>query len=318
MYYIGIDVGGTNLVAGLVDELGHIYHKVSSPVARDMTAERFAAELVRLSRLLCQVGQVEPSEVESVGVGLPGVVDNRAGLFVQNPNMPFRDRNVPLRELFRREWEIPVCLGNDANCAAVGEYWAGAAKGADPAVLVTLGTGIGGGMIAGGKLFTGFANSGMEVGHMVIQPDGVLCGCGGRGCWETYGSATALIRLTRQEMERDRGSELWTLVDGDVSKVQGRTPFQAARLGDEAAKRALTEYLRGLSTGMINLVNILQPEVICLGGGVSNAEDDLLLDPLRELVWQGCFDKNYRVRIERASLGNDAGVVGAALLDNLV
>ena len=318
MYYIGIDVGGTNLVAGLVDESGHIRHKVSSPVAGDMTAERFASELVRLSRLLCEEGRAEPGGIESVGVGLPGVVDNKAGLFVQNPNMPFRDRNVPLREMFQREWEVPVYLGNDANCAAVGEYWAGAAKGCDPVVLVTLGTGIGGGMIAGGKLFTGFANSGMEVGHMVVQPDGNPCGCGGRGCWETYGSATALIRLTRREMERDRSSELWALVDGDPSRVQGRTPFQAARLGDEAGKRVLSEYLRGLSTGMINLVNILQPEIICLGGGVSNAEDDLLLDPLRELVWQGCFDKNYHVRIERASLGNDAGVVGAALLGNLV
>ena len=318
MYYIGIDVGGTNLVAGLVDELGHIYNKVSSPVAGDMTAAQFASELVRLSRLLCEVGKVEPGEVESVGVGLPGVVDNKAGLFVQNPNMPFRDRNIPLREMFQKEWEIPVYLGNDANCAAVGEYWAGAAKGCDPTVLITLGTGIGGGMIVGGKLFTGFANSGMEVGHMTIRPDGILCGCGARGCWERYGSATALIQLTRREMERDRNSELWVLVDGDVSKVQGRTPFQAARLGDDAAKRALSDYLQGLSIGMINLVNILQPEIICLGGGVSNAEDDLLLDPLRELVWQGCFDKNYRVRIERASLGNDAGVVGAALLCNLV
>lgn len=318
MYYIGVDVGGTNLAAGLVDELGHIHNKVSSPVARDMTAEQFAAELVRLSRLLCEVGQVEPGKVESVGVGLPGVVDNRMGLFVQNPNMPFRDRDIPLREMFRREWEIPVYLGNDANCAAVGEYWAGAAKGCDPVVLVTLGTGIGGGIIIDGKLFTGFANSGMEVGHMIIQPDGVPCGCGNRGCWEKYGSATALIQFARQEMERDRGSELWVLVDGDISKVQGRTPFQAARLGDAAAKRVLSKYIQGLSLGMINLINILQPEIICLGGGVSNAEDDLLLNPLRELVWRGCFDKNYRVRIERASLGNDAGVVGAALLCNLV
>ena len=318
MYYIGIDVGGTNLAAGLVDELGHIYNKVSSPVARDMTSEQFALELVRLARLLCEVGQVEPGKVESVGVGLPGVVDNKTGLFVQNPNMPFRDRNVPLRAIFQREWNIPVYLGNDANCAAVGEYWAGAAKGCDPVVMVTLGTGIGGGMVAGGKLFTGFANSGMEVGHMMIQPDGIPCGCGSRGCWERYGSATALIQFTWEEMERDRNSELWVLVDGDSSKVQGRTPFQAARLGDEAAKRVLSRYIQGLSIGMINLINILQPEIICLGGGVSNAEDDLLLDPLRELVWQGCFDKNYRVRIERASLGNDAGVVGAALLCNLV
>jgi len=272
-------------------------------------------------------------------------VDNKTGLFVQNPNMPFKDKNVPLREMFHKEWDIPVYLGNDANCAAVGEYWAGAAKGCDPAVMVTLGTGIGGGMIldgrlftgfansgmevtlgtgigggmvCSGKLFTGFANSGMEIGHMIIKPNGALCGCGSRGCWERYGSATALIQLAQLEMERDRSSEMWVIVDGDSHKVSGRTPFQAARMGDPAAKRVLHNYLQGLSIGMINLVNIIQPEIICLGGGVSNAEDDLLLDPLRELVWQGSFDKSTKVRIERASLGNNAGVVGAALLCNLV
>jgi len=318
MYYIGIDVGGTNLVAGLVDEAGCILNKVSTPVAKDMTAEQFGKELARMSRRLCEVGEIDPAKIESVGMGLPGAVDNKAGLFVQNPNMPFRDKNVPLREMFQKEWDIPVFLGNDANCAAVGEYWAGAAKGCDPVVMVTLGTGIGGGLIVDGKLFTGFSNAGMEIGHMIIQPNGILCGCGGRGCWERYGSATALIQLARLEMERDRTSEMWAIVDGDSYKVSGRTTFQAARLGDPAAKRVLSQYLRGLAIGMINLINILQPEIICLGGGVSNAEDDLLLDPLRELVWQGSFDKSTKVRIERASLGNNAGVVGAALLCNLV
>ena len=173
-------------------------------------------------------------------------------------------------------------------------------------------------MVVGGRLFTGFANSGMEIGHMIIQPNGILCGCGGRGCWERYGSASALIQLTQLEMERDRDSQLWELCGHDPGQVQGRTPFQGARLGDEAAKRVLSNYLRGLSVGMINLVNILQPEIICLGGGISNAEDDLLLDPLRELVNRGCFDKTNQTRIEKASLGNDAGVVGAALLCNLV
>ena len=318
MYYIGIDVGGTNLVAGLVEENGHIINKVSTPVARDMTAEQFGAELVRMARRLCEVGEIAPDQVEAVGIGLPGVVDNRAGLFVQNPNMPFRDKNVPLREMFHREWDAPVFLGNDANCAAAGEYWAGAAKGCDPAVVVTLGTGIGGGMVANGKVFTGFANSGMEVGHMIVHPNGVLCSCGNRGCWEQYGSATALIRLTQLEMERDRDSAMWELCEGDRFKAQGRTPFAAARQGDPAAKRVLAAYLQGLSVGIINLGNILQPEIICLGGGVSGAEDDLLLEPLRELVIQGTFDKNNPTRLERASLGNDAGVVGAALLCNML
>ena len=318
MYYIGIDVGGTNLVAGLVDADGRIRDKASRPVPRDMTARQFGGYLVELAEQVCEKTGTARDQVEAVGIGLPGAVDNTAGLFVHNPNMPFSDKNVPLREMFQKEWDVPVYLGNDANCAAVGEYWAGAAKGCDPAVMVTLGTGIGGGMILDGRLFTGFANSGMEIGHMIIKPNGALCGCGGRGCWERYGSATALIQLAQLEMERDRSSEMWVIVDGDSHKVSGRTPFQAARMGDPAAKRVLRNYLQGLSIGMINLVNILQPEIICLGGGVSNAEDDLLLNPLRELVNRGCFDKSNHTRIEKASLGNDAGVVGAALLCNLV
>ena len=316
MYYIGIDVGGTNLVSGLVDENGHILDKVSHPVDKTMTAEELCTELARLARKVCEMGGLSYGQIEAVGVGLPGLVDNKTGMVVQTPNMAFE--NTPLRELFQRSWDVPVFLANDANCAAVGEYWAGAAKGCDPAVMVTLGTGIGGGMICNGKLFTGFANAGMEVGHMIIKPNGILCGCGSRGCWERYGSATALIQLTQLEMERDRGSVLWELCDGDRFKVQGRTAFQGARLGDAAAKRVLSNYLQGLSVGMINLVNILQPEIICLGGGVSNAEDDLLLDPLRELVAQGTYDKSHPTRLEKASLGNDAGVVGAALLCNMM
>ena len=149
---------------------------------------------------------------------------------------------------------------------------------------------------------------------MITHPGGHLCGCGNRGCWEQYGSATALIRITREHMQAHRDSALWELCGGDLSRVEGRTSFEGARRGDAAAKEALEEYLDGLATGIINLINILQPEIICLGGGVSNADDDLLLNPLRERVYRGSYDKRNRVRLERAALGNDAGVVGAALL----
>jgi len=159
MYYIGIDVGGTNLVAGLVDADGHIQDKASRPVPRDMTAQQFGGYLVELAEQVCEKTGTPKDQIEAVGIGLPGAVDNQAGLFVHNPNMHFSDRNVPLREMFQAVWNVPVYLGNDANCAAIGEYWAGAAKGCDPAVVITLGTGIGGGMVSGGKLFTGFANS---------------------------------------------------------------------------------------------------------------------------------------------------------------
>ena len=314
MYYVGVDVGGTNLVAGLVDGEGTILGKISHPVDRSMSADQLCREITRLAKVACKTGGLEERQIEAVGVGFPGLVDNRKGMVVQTPNMPFQ--KTLFRAVFQEQWDIPVYLGNDANCAAIGEYWAGAAKGSSPAVVITLGTGIGGGMVIDGKLFTGYASGGMEPGHMIIHPNGLLCGCGNRGCWEQYGSATALIRLTQREMENSRDSMLWELCEGDRFKVQGRTAFLAARQGDETARRVLRAYLQGLSIGVINLINIIQPEVICLGGGISNAEDDLLLDPLRELVRKGSYDKNLPTRLVRAALGNDAGVVGAALLCN--
>ena len=313
--YVGIDVGGTNLVAGLVDEAGAIVHKSTCPVNRDWTAEQLTRQLAKLSLQAAEEAGCPLSELQAAGVGLPGLVNNKTGVVVKTTNMPFY--NTPFREMFQEDLKIPVYLGNDADCAAVGEYWAGSAKGCDPAVVVTLGTGIGSGMVKGGKLYTGFGGAGMEAGHMIIQPNGVRCGCGNLGCWEQYGSATALIRLTREEMEYSRDSLLWELCGGDTRKLEGRTTFQAVRQGDATARKALDRYLEGLSMGLINMVNVLFPEIVCLGGGISNADDDLLLNPLRELVHRGSFDKDHLPRIERASLGNDAGVVGAAMLCNM-
>ena len=314
--YIGLDVGGTNLVAGLVDREGKILHKAACPVDRSWTAEELSARLARLARQAAEEGGCPVSQLQAVGAGLPGLVDNRAGVVVKTPNMPFR--NTPLRALFQRELELPLYLGNDADCAAIGEFWAGSARGCDPAVVVTLGTGIGSGMVRGGKLYTGFAQSGLEVGHMIIHPNGHLCGCGNRGCWEQYGSATALIRMAREEMEQSPDSALWQLCGGEKARVDGRMVFQAARQGDAAACRGLDRYLDGLSVGLVNLANVLFPEVICLGGGISAADDDLLLDPLRERFHRGCFDKDNPPKLVKASLGNDAGVVGAALLCDMV
>lgn len=316
MYYIGVDVGGTNLVAGLMNEDCEILDKASHLVDHSQTPEQLCGEIVRLAKQVCQSGGVTKKEVKAVGIGLPGQVNNKTGVVVRTPNMPFQ--NTPVRQLFQQQWDMPVFLGNDADCAAIGEYRSGAAKGCSPAVTVTLGTGIGAGMVVDGKLFTGIGGSGMEVGHMIIHPNGHLCGCGSRGCWEQYGSATALIRMTRQAMEQDRHSVLWELCGGDLSKVQGRTAFQGARQGDGAALRVLENYRQGLSIGLIDLVNILQPQIICLGGGISNADDDLLLTPLRELVKKGSYDKSMPTRLERAALGNDAGVVGAALLCDMI
>ena len=291
-------------------------NKVSRPVNKAWDPAELCRQSAQLAQQAAEVGGFAADQIKAVGLGLPGLVDNKTGYVIQTPNMPFD--NTPIREMFQAEWDVPVYLGNDANCAAIGEYWAGAAKDCDPAVVVTLGTGIGGGLVVGGKLYTGFAQSGLEVGHMIIRPNGVLCGCGNRGCWERYGSATALIRTAAGgDGARTRGSVLWELCRrGPRPRGQGRIrlPGGPSRgdLGGQAG--AWSRYLEGLSVGLVNLVNVLQPEIICLGGGVSNAEDDLLLDPLRGLVLAGCFDKSKPPRLERASLGNDAGVVGTAML----
>lgn len=313
--YIGIDIGGSNIVAALTDGKGEIINKISRVVDKDWSGDEVCRQIAQLGRQAAEIdGHV--SEVQAVGVGLPGVADNKSGMMLLSPNTSMH--NTPFREIFQQEWDVPVYLGNDANCAAIGEYWAGAAKGSDPAVVVTLGTGIGGGMIVGGKLFTGFGDAGMEVGHMCIHPNGVRCNCGSHGCWEQYGSAKALVRMTREEMERNKKSQLWEFAEDDLFKVTSRTPFQAARHGDESAKKVLYRYHEGLAIGLTNIINILQPELLCISGGVSNAEDDLLLDPVREMVLAKCLDKITKPKIVKASLGNDAGVIGAAMLCNML
>ena len=304
---IGIDVGGTNLVAAKVSDSGKILDKASIPVNRFASAEELCADIVRLARTVAK-----EDRIEAVGIGFPGLVDNNLGVVIQTPNMPFC--NTPFRELFQKEWNIPVFMGNDANCAAIGEYWAGAAKDRHIAVMITLGTGIGGGLIVNGKLFAGSFNGGMEVGHMVIDPTGPICGCGRKGCFEQYASATALIRIAKEQMIGCKNSLLWHYCDGNIEGVQGITVFQAAQDGDPTAHKVLDVYIDYLAIGLANLINILQPEVICLGGGISNAQDDLFLIPLQERVKKYVFDKNAPLCIERATLGNDAGLVGAAML----
>jgi len=209
---------------------------------------------------------------------------------------------------------VPVYVENDANCAALGEVWAGAAKGAESALMVTVGTGIGGGIVIHGKVYSGINGIAGEVGHMTLFPGGEQCACGRRGCWEVYASATALKRQTREAMQANPDSLMWNHAP-DLDKVSGKTAFKAQRDGDAAAAQVVERYLYYLSEGLINCVNIFQPEVVCIGGGVSN-EGDALLVPLREMVLRDCLSgENIRMpRIEAAQLSGEAGLIGAAML----
>ncbi len=280
--HIGVDVGGTKLAAGAVRSDGELLSRVSRKVDPGMSGFEIAAEILAVAREAASAAGLIESQIESVGLGIPGTTDSAAGEIIYTCNLPFR--NTPITALFQRDWNVPLLMENDANCAALGELYAGAAKGCETALVVTIGTGIGGGFLSQGRLMTGCNGAALEIGHMVIHADGYACPCGRNGCWEQYASATGLKKLTRDEMERSPESLMWQLCGGEISGVGGRTAFLAAKQGDAAAQRVVRLYLHYLATGLTNLVNIFQPERIILGGGVSHEEDAAFLHPLRELV----------------------------------
>ena len=310
-YYFGIDLGGTNIAAAAVDEEGRILGRGHRPTPRT-GPEDVANGMAEAVREAAGQAGVEVEGAAGIGLGSPGTVDPERGLIRYWSNLDFKD--VPIAGLLERRLGRAVDLENDANAAALGEYAAGAGKGSRSMVAVTLGTGVGGGAVLDGKLYTGFNYAGLEVGHMVLEHGGRLCTCGRRGCFEAYCSATALIKRTREAMEADRSSRLWELA-GSPEGVDGRTPFDAAALGDAAAGQVVDEYVDYLGCGVASLVNIFQPEVICIGGGPS-AQGETLMAPVRYILNREDYARNQlrRTRLVRAALGNDAGIIGAALL----
>ena len=313
MLYIGIDVGGTNLKAGLVDETGKILAVERCPL-NFQGPEQFAEDVARLAASAAGKGGVAPESLAYVGMGLPGAVSGGDILFTTN--IPMKD--VPIERLFRRHLDLPLLLGNDADCAAVGEFFCGAGQGTRDFAVVTLGTGIGCGLLLGGKLHGGPASS--EAGHLVICHGGELCNCGRRGCWERYASATALIQQTKAAMAAHPESLLHAIAAENGGVVEGRTAFQAAQAGDETALAVCGQYVEYLADGTISLINILRPEAVAIGGGVAAAPEHLLLEPLREIVARESFSSHGGIttRVLRAELGNDAGIIGAAMLGRVI
>ena len=311
---IGIDVGGTNLRAGVADGNGHLRSRVSVPVGRVESPEALIRRLAELARQAVQAAYVTEGEIQSVGVGIPGAVAE--GKILYTCNLPLQD--VPFEKLFRGHFDRPVYLENDANCAAIGEWLYGAGRGLTNFVMITLGTGLGGGFILNGKPYGGRGMAG-EIGHMAIRRDGWPCSCGRRGCWEAYCSATGLIRRIRAAMDAHPESLLHRLAE-EIGTVEGRTAFQAAEQGDPAALEVCRAYGEDLAAGLTDLVNALDPEAVALGGGVAGAPEALLLKPVRELVAQACYARHVgkAPRIVTAELGGDAGLIGAASLGNVI
>lgn len=312
MYRIGIDLGGTNIVAGLVEQDFRIVDKCSVKTRVPRSVESMAADMAQMAQTLLERNRLLWQDVASVGVGVPCTANLENGHMEDANNLGFDD--VPFLPLLAEKIPVPVYFGNDANVAAWGEYRTGGYR-EDSFVMVTVGTGIGGGIILGGKLWPGINGAAAEFGHMTIDHDGIPCNCGRRGCFEAMASANALIAQAREQMRKHPESMLWSLCGGNAAKVEAKTVFDGAAAGDETARELLEAYITYLAEGITNIINIFQPAVLCVGGGVSRA-GEALLRPLREKVARRIYSRNSKrnTRIELAKLDNDAGILGAALL----
>lgn len=317
MYRIGVDLGGTNIVSAVVDDEYKIVAKASAPTLAPRPAEEIFDDIAKTIKEAISKAGISMSQVESVGVGTPGSVNKEKELIEFSNNLGFE--NTPAYELLRERIGFrKVFFENDANCAALGEAIAGAGKGVKDFVAVTLGTGVGSGIILDGKLVTGTNYAAGEMGHMVIVWNGEQCTCGRRGCWERYASATALIQQTRDAMVVDPFTKMWDIVeDGDIRNVNGKTAFDGFRAGDATAQKVVERYMGYLACGLVNIINTFQPEIVCVGGGVGNEKENLLA-PVRKLVRAQTYSihAEKQTRILPAELGNNAGIIGAALLDN--
>ncbi|MBQ8163501.1 MAG: ROK family protein [Clostridia bacterium] len=317
MYYLGIDLGGTNIAAGIVDENHKIVMKGSVPTLANRDGKLIIQDMANLCKKLISDMGITLDDIAYAGIASPGTANSETGIVEYANNLPFRD--FPIADLLKEYLGIEkVYIENDANAAAKAESVAGAAKGAKFSVMITLGTGLGGGIVIDGNVYSGFNHAGAELGHVVIQKDGKQCSCGRKGCWETYSSATGLVNMTKEHLIKAREAGVHSLIedmiDGKLENVNARVAFAAMKQGDKVGAEIVDEYIDYLASGIATIINIFQPNVLSIGGGVCN-EKDYLLIPLKEKIFKETYtrgDKQTEIKI--AELGNDAGIVGAAAL----
>lgn len=313
-YYIGIDLGGTNIAGGLVTQEGKILIKKSIPTGCGRSAGEIVKDMADLAVRLAEEGGISWEEVSSVGIGVPGTANKETGVVEFANNLGFYDEPV-VKMLQEHLPGKNILFDNDANAAAWGEYVAGSGKGTKNMIAVTLGTGVGGGIILNGELYEGVNYAAGELGHFVIDFNGKECNCGRRGCYEAYASATALIEQTKEAMKKNPSCALWKIVGGDLERTEGKTVFDGIAMGDEVANQIFERYIRYVGVGLVDLINIFQPELICIGGGISKA-GEMLLAPLRSIIERESYTRTakHQTKLVIASLDNDAGIIGAALL----
>ncbi len=315
MYYIGVDLGGTNIAVGLLDKDFKIIAKEKCPTRTERDISEIMDDMGALCNTLIKNNGLTADDIAYIGIATPGSVEPPKGMVAYSNNVKMR--NYPITdELSARTGVKKVLVENDANAAALGEALMGAGKGKDNVIMITLGTGVGGGIVINRKLYSGFNYAGGELGHIVIKTDGKICSCGRQGCWEAYSSATGLKNMTKEKLEATKDTIMWEMIEGDLENISGRTAFDAAKKGDKAGKEVVDEYIYYLACGIANMINIFQPDVLCIGGGVCG-EGDYLLKPLCELSRGQEYGHSQRTKfteIKIAELGNDAGIIGAGLL----
>lgn len=302
--FIGIDVGGTTIKGVIIGKDGKLYGEDRIDTG---DGQKIAEGIVAMCNRF--IANNPNGKVKGVGIGSPGVIDSGNGIVVQANNL--RLKNYPLAKLVGEKLNLPVSITNDANAAALGEARFGSGKKYSDSILVTLGTGVGGGIVIGGKLFEGYKSAGAEIGHMVIERGGDRCSCGRRGCFEVYSSATALTKRTKWAMEEDAGSSMWETYTSDTAT--GKTAFDYMET-DISANEVVDWYIKHLACGLTNLANMFRPQVIILGGGVS-AQGERLTAPLQKILDREVFASEYApVKVVTATLGSSAGAYGAAAL----
>lgn len=311
-YYVGLDLGGTNIAAGVVDENYNIIASHSIPTLKHRSFEEIVKDMAVAARDVIAKAELSLGDFTSIGIGAPSV-NPRTKLVYAN-NLDWNAR--PLIEEFKKHIDKPVFLANDADCAAFGEALAGIAKDYQSVLLITLGTGVGGGLIMDDRIFTGGSGDGFEPGHMTLVLDGFPCTCGRAGCFESYASVTGLIRETIEAIAAYPYTLMREICGDDLSKVSGRTAFEAAKRGDEAGQRVVDRYIYYIGAGISSLVTMLRPHAVLIGGGISN-EGEYLLEPIRKIVNETIYAKDSAdpPAILKASLGNSAGIIGAAFLE---
>ncbi len=312
MYYVGIDIGGMTIKAGLVNEKGEILAKTSCETRPERHYSLLVKDMYNMCGQLANEAKISLGDIKGIGMGSPGTVNSDKGVISYAANLNFKNVNI-IKE-FSTHTKIPCYVNNDANCAALGEAKFGVGKGAQNAILITLGTGVGTGFIVDGKILEGRGGAGAEGGHICIRMGGEKCTCGERGCWEAYASATALIRMTEKAMAKDPLSLMHKLA-AENGRVSGRTAFMAYHAGDKSGEKVVMQYVKNVAAGVITLVNIFRPDIFMIGGGVSH-EGDYFIKMIEKRVRRHAFGGriNKVCPIVKASLGNDAGIVGAAAL----